>query len=905
MPTDPQHPLEPTPMMPPNNRIARKGAVAHAVRMMCEHLERRILLAAVPTPTLDADGVLSIRGTRRHDTVIVSRTDLGVDVAINGTVNSFTGVSSITASLLGGHDSLSVIETEELPLGVGLTVDGGGGNDALAGSLGDDHLLGGRGKGRDNLFGGGGNDTLEGGQGHDRLMGEAGDDKIVPGGGKNLYNGGGGNNTVEGASAQTKEADRARPLLEVKKPDQAVPLIQFGTVSGYLVDEVRAAYGFPFDDDLGSNPERGAGQGIAVIIPYQVPQLQNSVRIFANQFGLPTPNANNFQIINTRNPTPVNPDPNNGWASEAATDVEMIRAMVPEAKIYVVLAQSDLFPDLFDAVDRATDVLVANHGGGVVAMTFGSQFGELDPGVQRALDTSFQRPQSSLVSYFAGAGDVAALPSYPATSPFVTGVGGTSLTMQTVRGVVARSTEYAWASGGGGLSTVFGAPRYQTGDFPVGPNPTGIPIGEGPLNEDPTDEDFFPYRIGQPTFDEFGNIEDILPYDPQTPDARASPDVSLNADPAHGHAVYIHNTFGDIDGDGTQDSGWVPGGVGGTSVAAPIWASIAVLANARRIERGIGYIGDRMNYVLYDLGRNVPNEVYNDIISDFGTPIEGRPGSFPNGGSGRIYRDPDSRFGSPFPPTTDPPPPELPELEFPLFDAKWPFGWIHPAFVGFDLATGWGSPKVGPLLDRLELHSAAPLNIPALTFEAEFYEAITKTGPLASPGAGFANGIGSITSVSTLDPTSIVLSFTPTEQYNILITNFQVPVLQRKPDGRFSGFASANVTIELIAAGPGSAAPPPDEEGNPPPRPGDPNAPPGTPASVVIGTPSYPPIGGHEIRTWIFTDVISIVGRVYKSKSGREHVRGSFHNIGLGQGLVPGGEAQQGIHPVFRGKFKG
>src|SRR5688572_25429703 len=169
-----------------------RTAVADAVRILCEHLERRILMAAVPTPTLEA-GVLNIRGTRGIDTVIVSRTETGVDVAMNGKVNSFTGVTSITASLLGGHDSLSVNETEELPLGVGLTVDGGAGNDSLAGSLGNDHLLGGKGTGRDNLFGGGGNDTLDGGEGDDRLMGDAGDDRLLPGGGKNLYNGGDGN----------------------------------------------------------------------------------------------------------------------------------------------------------------------------------------------------------------------------------------------------------------------------------------------------------------------------------------------------------------------------------------------------------------------------------------------------------------------------------------------------------------------------------------------------------------------------------------------------------------------------------------------------------------------------------------------------------------------------------------
>jgi hypothetical protein len=359
--------------------------------------------------------------------------------------------------------------------------------------------------------------------------------------------------------------------------------------------------------------------------------------------------------------------------------------------------------------------------------------------------------------------------------------------------------------------------------------------------------------------------------------------VSIIGDPARGLAVYIQNTFGDIDGDGTQDSGWVPGGVGGTSAGTPIWASIAVLANARRVTRGLGYIGNRMNYAIWDMGRNAQNEVFNDIVSDPGIPIDG-PG-FNNGGAFRVYRPPPDPFS-----LTPPPQP-------PFFPDEWPFGWFHPAFIGYDLVTGWGTPKVMPLLDRLSSHFLEPINIP-IKFEAEFREAITRTGPLSSPGAGFANGVGTLSGGSSLDPTGLVLTLTPTEEYIIDITNISVLPITRKPDDRFVGVMSGELTITLTSAIPGQAVPPPP--GTPPP-PGapDPNAPP-TPVVRPAIEPSSPPLNGNELRTWTWTNAITVVGRIYKSKSGKTHVKGYFENLGIG-----GRRPIEGDDILFKGKFFG
>ena len=96
MRTDPLHTLGFSPVTPQY----KLSPTARAIGPVCEYLEIRRLLAAVPTPAFDAaTGVLDIRGTRRHDTVLVSRTEAGVEVAMNGKVFSYTGVTAVNNEL--------------------------------------------------------------------------------------------------------------------------------------------------------------------------------------------------------------------------------------------------------------------------------------------------------------------------------------------------------------------------------------------------------------------------------------------------------------------------------------------------------------------------------------------------------------------------------------------------------------------------------------------------------------------------------------------------------------------------------------------------------------------------------------------------------------------------------------
>ena len=384
-------------------------------------------------------------------------------------------------------------------------------------------------------------------------------------------------------------ANKAQPLVQT---NAATPDTVFGTATGLTPTQVRSAYDFGnLQDPTFTN--RGDGQAVAVVIPYNTPNILQSLANFSTTFDLPAPDINHFQIVYTSGTIPpTDPNPNNGWELEAATDVEWIHAIAPNSKIYLVLANSSAFPDLFAGVDKAVNTLDANFGGGVVNMSWGSQAGELDPISENTFDTSFSRAQASNISFVAASGDVGGQISYPAISPYVTAVGGTTL-IADVNGN-RTGAETAWASSGGGTSANYPIPSYQQGNVAyAGP---GVVTGTtgGAAN----------------TLGAF----------------RTNVDVSYNADPATGMATYDANTFGDINGDGVPDAGWLPGGAGGTSIAAAQWAGLAALANQVRVANGRGFLGTRLNADIYHVAETWGQEDFTDITSGSAGNLAAGPG---------------------------------------------------------------------------------------------------------------------------------------------------------------------------------------------------------------------------------------------------------------------------------------
>lgn len=194
--------------------MSRKKSVLGAVQSVVESLEQRRMLSV--SSSLSRGGTLDVEGTRRSDTITLTKTSDGhVDVAVNGahTLYSAKGVKRVFVNGGMGNDDVAVSNASG---GIAAPRDiiGGGGDDTLVGGKGSDSIEGdagndsidGRedydtesgGDGNDTLVGGTGDDSLDGGNDNDSIEGDTGNDSINGDAGDDDVDGGDGNDSVMG-----------------------------------------------------------------------------------------------------------------------------------------------------------------------------------------------------------------------------------------------------------------------------------------------------------------------------------------------------------------------------------------------------------------------------------------------------------------------------------------------------------------------------------------------------------------------------------------------------------------------------------------------------------------------------------------------------------------------------------
>jgi subtilase family serine protease len=138
-----------------------------------------------------------------------------------------------------------------------------------------------------------------------------------------------------------------------------------------------------------------------------------------------------------------------GWASETSLDVEWAHAIAPKAKILLVEAVTPSGANLLKAVDYAA----SRKDASAISMSWGgAEFPE-----EISLDSHFKSVSGA--PFFASSGDNGAGASWPASSPFVIGVGGTTVSLKTVG---TFSKEIAWSGSGGGVSAYEKQPSFQS-----------------------------------------------------------------------------------------------------------------------------------------------------------------------------------------------------------------------------------------------------------------------------------------------------------------------------------------------------------------------------------------------------------------------------------------------------------
>ena len=245
------------------------------------------------------------------------------------------------------------------------------------------------------------------------------------------------------AVRQSREAARgARPAVAVKEP-----------YAGYLTPQrLHAAYALP------EATSASTLQTVAVVDAFDDPTAEADLDVYDKQFGLPACTAANgcFRKVNQAGNSSPLPKKQGEWAGETSIDVQMAHAICPGCRILLVEASSEEFSDLGTAVNSAVAL-----GASEVSNSYAA--------TEEASDTSlasayYDHPG---VVIAASSGDCGYLnkacaadpegANFPADSPRVLAVGGTSLTE--AKGVW---TSTAWNEGGSGCSNVFAAAGWQS-----------------------------------------------------------------------------------------------------------------------------------------------------------------------------------------------------------------------------------------------------------------------------------------------------------------------------------------------------------------------------------------------------------------------------------------------------------
>lgn len=238
-------------------------------------------------------------------------------------------------------------------------------------------------------------------------------------------------------------------------------------LSVFTPAQIMQAYGFnqiKFTAAQGTSVlADGKGQTIAIVDAYGDPTIAHDLSVFDAKFALP---AAPLQTVTPQGQLSVSGGA--GWASETALDVEWAHAVAPGANLLLVEAASASVTSLVAAVDYARQQT------GVVAVSMSWGMNEW-PG-ETALDSTFTTPSGHIggssglpgapdlpggVTFVAATGDRGGSSGlqWPAVSPNVVGVGGTSLSVLNSAGKYEAET--AWSYGGGGISWYESEPAYQ------------------------------------------------------------------------------------------------------------------------------------------------------------------------------------------------------------------------------------------------------------------------------------------------------------------------------------------------------------------------------------------------------------------------------------------------------------
>ncbi|WP_425955544.1 S53 family peptidase [Xylanimonas sp. McL0601] len=463
------------------------------------------------------------------------------------------------------------------------------------------------------------------------------------------------------AAATDAQVACARPA-----PDNRVST----TIHCYRPNDIRAFYGLP---PLTSATTDGAGQTIVLADSYGSPTAAEDLAMFAQTFGGPTPDFEAYFPFGE--PGFKNPPGNGsgtsgpaaaaGWAGEANLDVQWAYAIAPKAHIVLLgTAPAETqgvqgLTNLMNGIDKAIDRYPA---GTVYSMSFGTSetaFGSTAAAKQAfdRYDQTFKRGLAKHDTFFSSSGDDGSLGvdrshhqtgtvdhpavSYPNASPYVTSVGGTQVQSGWTWNP---TTDVPFNADGTRSAAYFGWTKGGSSEAVW--NEAWGPIGTGGGVSS---------VYGRPAFQ--NGVASVVG------DHRGVPDLAWNA--AVNGGVLVYSSYYP-----RAVGGPVWGVYGGTSASSPQVAALTAIANQQRATAGKSGIGD-LNSVIYGSGFDHAS-AFSDIV----------PQTYGTAASGVLANN------------------RMWDL---TADGTLTPGAVpgYPTTTGYDLTTGWGSPKAAGYLAQL------------------------------------------------------------------------------------------------------------------------------------------------------------------------------------------------------------
>jgi subtilase family serine protease len=344
------------------------------------------------------------------------------------------------------------------------------------------------------------------------------------------------------------------------------------TVCGYVPTQYRSAYGLQSLERQGFT---GRGVTVEITDAYAAPTIVKDVNTYSRRHGLPPLRPGQFRQVLPHSFNHIKLCGPQGWYGEETLDVEAVHGMAPGAKIVFVAGSNCLhgLPQAWaDSIDHHLAQIITNSW--TVTNGEGTEGQALSQGYVKFVDEfALEAALTGIGNYFSSGDDGDDTISvghravdFPASDPWVTGVGGTSV------GIGARG-QYLWETGwsnsystltkgkwapkppgtynsgaGGGTSKLFGQPFYQRGRVPT-------------------------------------SISEAFSRQPH----RAVPDVAMPADPNTGLLVGETQVFPN----GTHYGEYR---IGGTSLASPLMAGVMAVA-----DDAAGFAHGFVNPALYQL----------------------------------------------------------------------------------------------------------------------------------------------------------------------------------------------------------------------------------------------------------------------------------------------------------------